>query len=218
MSRELFGLLLLFVQASINIPIIIKLLKVKTGKGISLTGETVWIAGGVGWIIYGYMTDSVTLMISGSLAAIGCAIVSILLWKYSRPKLAMPLGLGIFTFTAIVLSGIFGGVIGLSISLSIFGVLQFLPQLSLTINDIKTRAIPAGVSVTGTTFRAFYTGGWAVYAGAWILWSITVAEIDWPLLVWGLAGVVTFGTQAAYTNFAMKRLTPATGSIPVQSL
>jgi uncharacterized protein with PQ loop repeat len=206
MSRELFGLVLLCVQVGINLPVIIKLIKAKTGEGLSISGEIIWIAGGIGWVIYGILTNSLTLIISGSLAAIACLIISGLLFKYSRPNMLLPMLLGGFTLVSIIVSTWLMGVTGLSVVLSIFGVVQFMPQLLLTISNIRTKTIPFGVSTMGSAFRAVYTGGWAIYAGAWVLWSITVEQIDWPLLFWGIAGVITFGLQALY-SFLMRQKT-----------
>lgn len=199
MSRELFGLLLLCIQVGINIPVIVKLIKAKTGIGISISGEMIWIAGGIGWILYGSFIDSITLIISGTIATIACSTISILLWKYSRPRMLLPSLLSGLTLLSIFVSAAIAGVVGLSIMLAVFGIVQFLPQLSLTISNIRTRTIPSGVSIAGSGLRAIYTGGWAVYAGAWVFWDISIEKIDWPLLVWGVAGVVTFGLQALYS-------------------
>lgn len=200
MSRDLFGVLVLLIQISINIPVIVRLLRVKSGKGISLAGEVVWISGGVGWVIYGVATNSVTLMISGSLAVIGCAATSSLIFKYSRPPVTFALIMGVITMASILVGYLFFGVVGLSIAMAVFGVLQFFPQLFETIGLMVRREDVSGVSIPGSAFRATYTGCWALYAGAWFLWGIKSSEIDYPLLAWGLAGVVVFGLQAIHAS------------------
>lgn len=204
MSREIFGLVILLIQVGINIPVIAKLLKSKSGEGISLTGETIWIAGGIGWIIYGFSTNSTTLVISGSLAVVGCSLTSFLIHKYSHPSLKNPLGLGTITLVSIVGSFLLFGIAGLSFAMAVFGVLQFFPQLFETISKIRNKGSAGGVSVSGSLFRAVYTGLWAIYAGAWFLWGMTYAEIDYPLLAWGVAGVVVFGLQSSHAMMDRK--------------
>lgn len=202
MSRELFGIAMLGVQMAINIPVILRLLRARSGEGMSLSGEAVWVAGGVGWIIYGVMTDSWTLVVSGSLAVIGCAVTSALVVKYSRPPMKIAASLCGVTLVAIIGGALVAGVPGLSWSMAVFGVVQFLPQLWETLKSLLRRESAGGVSVLGTTFRAVYTGGWAVYAGAWWLWGIPASQVDWPLMIWGAAGVVVFGLQAVHANLA----------------
>ena len=75
-----------------------------------------------------------------------------------------------------------------------FGLLQFLPQLRVSLGSIVRRDA-VGVPLMGTGLRSLYTLSWAVYAGAWGLWGLTVADVDWPLAVWGLCGFVSFGLQ-----------------------
>lgn len=207
MSREIFGLVLLLVQASINIPVVYRLLKSKSGKGISLAGEVVWIAGGVGWVIYGAATNSTTLIISGTLAVIGCLLTSTLIVKYSKPALRNALIMGAVTLLCIVGGYLVAGVVGLSLAMAVFGVLQFFPQFFETISLIRSRGDVSGVSVLGSTFRAIYTGGWAVYAGAWLLWGISGGNIDYPLMVWGIAGVIVFGLQATHAALMRNQTT-----------
>jgi len=204
--REIFGIILLLVQCAINLPLIVRIVRTKATGGISLTGETIWIAGGVGWLIYGIVTNSVTLMISGSLAALGCLIVASLFIKYgSKPRIGRALFWSLITFSSILVSWHFFDVAGLSVALSVFGVIQFLPQFTLSIRGIATKIDADGVSPVSSFLRSLYTLGWAVYAGLWFIWGITIDEIDWPLFVWGIAGFVTFGLQWFHGIITQKR-------------
>jgi len=201
MNRDLFGLLLLGVQVAINVPVIIHILRVKTGKGISLTGEMIWIAGGVGWALYGLQVGSTTLIISGLLAFLGCSIVTVLLLRYEKLNVKPGLVLSLITLMAIVVSLVVWDATGLSITLAAFGVIQFLPQLIESGRGLYYKRDATGISLSGATFRTIYAAGWAVYAGAWFIWSIGFERIDWPLVFWGLADTTSvFAFCIAWSN------------------
>ena len=78
--------------------------------------------------------------------------------------------------------------------LSVFGLVQFVPQMVTSVRAIAHRT-GAGIPLVSTGLRAVYTATWAVYAAAWGLWGIAFNEVDWPLAVWGAAGFVAFGLQ-----------------------
>lgn len=194
--RALLGILLIVVQASVAIPIIAALLASRDRRGISLSGELIWVAAGAGWALYGGMTASATLIISGSIAAVTSGAISMLVWSAvpSRRNTALLLGAG----TAFVLgaSALFGADRGLSASLALVGMLQFGPQFLESLRASRSRRATLGVSILGASLRSLYTFGWALYGGAWFLWGTSTLRIDWPLVAWGLAGTVTFAVQA----------------------
>jgi uncharacterized protein with PQ loop repeat len=196
-ARELTGIALLVIQALIILPLIIELRRTRSAEGISITSEVAWVIAGVGWSIYGALTGSTILVISGALATAGSLAVLLLtgrdvttdVWR----KVAV---LGAIFAVAMALSTVFFGAVGLAIFLSIFGLVQFVPQIVTSLRALRTRT-GFGVPLIGTGLRAVYTATWAVYAGAWWLWGISFADIDWPLAVWGATGFVAFGLQCA---------------------
>lgn len=193
--RVVLGIALLSVQAAIIVPLAVELRKTRSAEGISVFSETAWIVAGVGWSIYGYLTGSTTLIASGALATLGSLTVYSLIFndveKGERNR-SFVLG-GVFCVLMLTTT-VTAGAAGLAVFLSIFGLVQFLPQLRTSITDIKAKT-GVGVPLVGTALRALYTLTWAVYAAAWFLWGISFGDIDWPLAVWGACGFIAFGLQ-----------------------
>lgn len=193
--RAVLGVCLLVVQASILVPLVVELRRTRSAEGVSLISEVAWIVAGVGWSLYGALTGSVTLVISGALATTGSAAV----WWLVRG--AVPAtdhrrvaGVGaVFAACMAAATAVFGAG-GLSVFLSVFGLVQFVPQMVTSVRAIAHRT-GAGIPLVSTGLRAVYTATWAVYAAAWGLWGIAFNEVDWPLAVWGAAGFVAFGLQ-----------------------
>ena len=193
--RAVLGIALLIVQASIIIPLVIELKKTRSSSGVSIISETAWIIAGLGWSLYGYLTGSTTLIISGALATIGSAIVYSLVYKdvdAITKKRSLIVSI-IFTIIMLLSTMIFHSA-GLAVFLSLFGLVQFLPQIATSITSIKKKS-GYGVPLIGTGLRALYTLTWAIYAGAWFLWGMSFGEIDYPLAVWGATGFIAFLLQ-----------------------
>lgn len=193
--RDVLGTVLLVVQASIIVPLIVELGRTRSAKGVSLVSEVAWVVAGVGWSIYGAMTGSTTLVISGALATLGSVAVCWLVrGDVERREASRVLLFGAMFALAMVPAAVFAGAPGLSVFLSVFGLVQFLPQMLTSIRSIGSRD-GYGVPLIGTGLRAAYTLTWAVYAAAWGLWGIAFDDIDWPLAVWGATGFVAFSLQ-----------------------
>ncbi len=191
-ARSVLGIILLCVQAVIVIPLVIELKKTRSAEGISILSEVAWIIAGMGWSLYGLMSGSSTLVVSGFLATLGSAVVYGLVRRDVEVRVRHRSGMFGLTFVVVMgLSAVLFGVVGLGVFLSVFGLVQFLPQLRTSVVSIGRRDA-VGVPLVGTGLRSLYTLLWAVYAGAW---GLTVADVDWPLAVWGLCGFVAFGLQ-----------------------
>lgn len=196
--RELMGLALLGVQTVLLVPIIVRLVRTGTGAGMSLSAEAIWVAAGLGWLAYGALTGSPTLVVSGAIAALGSGVVGALVLRTASQTARRDAAvLGAVTGAGLLAGTLFGGVLGLSVGLSLFGIVQFVPQLVTSVHLLRTGGDTSGVSVLGSVLRGVYTGGWALWAGAWFLWGFQVAEIGWPLVTWGLVGLLAFWIQAA---------------------
>lgn len=194
-AREITGIALLVVQALIILPLVIELRRTRSAEGISITSEMAWVIAGVGWSVYGGLTGSTILIISGALATAGSLAVLLLIGRdVTTAVWRKVLILGAIFAAAMALSTVFFGAVGLAVFLSIFGLVQFVPQIATSLRALRTRT-GHGVPLVGTGLRAVYTATWAIYAGAWWLWGISFADIDWPLAVWGATGFVAFGLQ-----------------------
>lgn len=194
-AREITGIALLVVQALIILPLIIELRRTRSAEGISITSEMAWVIAGVGWSIYGALTDSTILIISGALATAGSLSVLLLTGRDVTTDVWRKVTvLGAIFAAVMALSTVLFSAVGLAVFLSIFGLVQFVPQIATSLRSLRTRT-GFGVPLVGTGLRAVYTATWAVYAGAWWLWGISFADIDWPLAVWGATGFVAFGLQ-----------------------
>lgn len=193
--RHILGIVLLCIQAIIIIPLALELRKTRSSDGISVISETAWIIAGIGWSLYGYLTGSTTLIISGALATLGSALVYGLIYNdvaAKDNKASLIFGV-IFTAVMLCTTVIFGDV-GLGVFLAVFGVVQFLPQLFTSTRSIINKD-GHGVPLAGTALRAIYTLTWCIYAGAWFMWGIAFEDIDLPLAVWGACGFIAFGLQ-----------------------
>lgn len=194
-ARSVLGMVLLCIQAVIVIPLVIELRKTRSAEGISIMSEVAWIVAGMGWSLYGLMSGSPTLIVSGFLATLGSAVVyGLVRQDIENDVLHRTEVFGLVFVIVMGLSAMLFGVVGLGVFLSVFGLLQFLPQLRVSLGSIVRRDA-VGVPLMGTGLRSLYTLSWSVYAGAWGLWGLTVADVDWPLAVWGLCGFVSFGLQ-----------------------
>jgi hypothetical protein len=193
--RAVLGFTLLVIQASLALPLVVRVIRARNGVGISLAGESIWMVAGVGWAVYGGMSGSVALVGSGSIAAITSGLLSALLWPLLPEQRGPALGASAATALGLSAGALIGGWPGLSVALSVFGVMQFIPQLRHSVDAVRLRTTTPGVSVWGSSLRAGYAAGWAVYGGAWWLWGLAIEHIDWPLLIWGAAGAITFGLQ-----------------------
>lgn len=204
--HEALGIALLFVQTALLLPLLLHAFKTRSTQGMSLTGEVLWTIAGLGWMVYAILSDSYTVIASGFIAMIGSGILSILIWRNTTSKehriallVAAPSFIIGFLLTFI------NGQNGLSLALAIFGAVQFIPQIVTTVRTFKTRSPPLGVSIVGASLRAFYTAGWSLYAAGFAVWGLTSPDIQWPLFVWGLAGLIAFGFQASVAYLSKQR-------------
>lgn len=194
--RSILGLVLLVVQAVQVLPIIVHAVRSRSADGVSVPGEAAWAVGGLGWALFGYWTSSLTLIASGFLAALSSGGLTVLLWNRPGAERTNAARLGLLTAVALAIPSVLVGVTGLSIALSVFGVVQFLPQLRQSVRAWSARLATPGVSVLGASVRSVYTAGWAVWGGAYGLWGLPPSRIDWPIVAWGVAGAITFALQA----------------------
>lgn len=204
--RELLGVALLGTQTLLLIPIIWHSFRARTANGMSLMGEMIWASAGIGWFVYALMIDSLTIIASGLIAFLGCGILTIIIWSRTSKKKQQHAVLvtSIATITG-TLMGVFAGVEGLALALSIFGVVQFIPHLWTTTRVLRGKETSEGVSTVGASLRAVYTGGWALYAAGWVVWGTGSEDTQWPLFVWGVAGVIAFLSQTVTTVVERRR-------------
>lgn len=214
--RAYIGLGLLVVQACIALALVVSLRRTREPAGISLLSETAWVVAGLGWLAYGVATSSVVLVASGTLAALSSAAVLVCLRDSIDAKRRRELAAAgtICAALAIAATAIWHTP-GLGVFLAVFGLVQFLPQLHVSVRHILSRT-GASVPLAGAALRTIYTATWALYAGAWWLWDIQPHEMDWPLAVWGITGAVTFGLQFV-TGLMTTRENARVVSVPMPS-
>jgi hypothetical protein len=194
--REWFGIALVAVQAALLMPLVVHAVRVRSGVGMSLSGEAIWAVAGVGWLVYAMWAQAPAVIVSGALAAVGSGLLTVLLWRAKARERRPALLLGAITLIGLASPAILYGEAGLSVALSVFGIVQFVPQFLESALHLRNGTATPGVSLTGAALRSLYTLGWAVYAGGWALWGLAGSRIDWPLVAWGLAGLIAFGAQA----------------------
>lgn len=176
--RDILGIILLLIQASIIIPLIIELRTTRSSSGISILSETAWIIAGTGWSLYGYLTGSTTLIVSGALATLGSALVYYFVYEDidTMTKQRSVIVSVVFTIIMLLSTMIFHAA-GLAIFLSIFGLIQFIPQMITSLKSIKHELPPL------------------LRCCAWKWWFL-VSQRDFPLIV----RVSCFFTQSYHSN------------------
>lgn len=201
--REAFGFGLVAVQASILLPLIRHAARSRNGTGASMSGEAIWAVAGVGWLVYALAADAPAVIVSGTVAAFGSAAMVVLLWttKSSRDRLGA-VALAAATALGLGLPGLVYGAGGLVAALSVFGIVQFVPQFVESARHLSAGTPTPGTSVLAASMRALYAFGWSIYACGWALAGLITSgtsgsgRVDWPLAAWGLAGCVAFASQA----------------------
>lgn len=185
----ILGLFLLVMQGSMVAAMVAGLLRSDDRRGVSLAAETIWVSAGIGWLLYAIQTSNPVLMASGTLAAVGSAIVSLLVWRDHAGRRVAPVAWGV----GVLAGGIVSALVStgaLAVGLAAFGVVQFFPQMVLSVRVLASGATAARSPLAGVALRVVYTGLWAVFAA-------TGERVDLPLVAWGATGVVAFGLQVA---------------------
>lgn len=194
-TQVLLGLVLLGMQAALATVLLSELCTNRAAAGIAVLSELFWFVAGLGWAWYGAWTGGTIIGFSGALAAACCAAVCLLVRHgVTRPNWQRYAILAATFSCVMIVSGVVFGVTGLSVFLAVFGFVQFIPQLRLSLSQLLRGVVVSGATVRGPAFRAVYTGTWCVYAVAWGLFGD--ARIDWPCAVWGATGCVAFALQA----------------------
>ena len=115
-ARSILGMILLCVQAVIVIPLVIELRKTRSAEGISIMSEVAWIVAGMGWSLYGLMSGSPTLIVSGFLATLGSAVVYGLVRQDIENDVLQRTGVFGLGFVIVMgLSAMLFGVVGLGV-------------------------------------------------------------------------------------------------------
>ena len=155
--RYILGIILLCIQMIIIIPLAIELRNTRSSDGISVISETAWIIAGAGWSLYGYLTGSITLIISGALATTGSLVVYALIFNDLKIKeKKKSLIFAIIFIIMMLLSTLIFKDLGLGIFLALFGIIQFIPQIITSIKSIINKD-GQGVPLVGTALRSLYT-------------------------------------------------------------
>lgn len=75
----------------------------------------------------------------------------------------------------------------LALVLSVIGAAQFWTQLIASVIAIAKRT-GHGVPIVGSGMRILFTGSWLAF-------GLTGAQIDCPVVTYGITGVLAFGSQ-----------------------
>lgn len=153
-SRIVFGILLTAVQVALLLPLLRHAARTRDITGISPLGEAVWVAGGLGWAAYGVMSGSDILIVSGSVAALGsAAVLAFTRSSVARAVMTRSVSASLAVAAGIAASTAVWGLVGLSASLAVFGVFQFLPQIIESTRRILGRMPSPGVSAYAAALR-----------------------------------------------------------------
>lgn len=186
-----FGFAMVAIQLALVWPLMSRLRRSRSREGISLSSEAMWVVAGAGWALYGYLDESLPLLASGILAAAASFVVLSLAGAFARDTRTRVVAVGAGTLGLLAIGYAGWGEVGLGGGLAALGLVQFLPQMVVSVRSLASRRPTPGVSPVAAALRASYAFGWAVYAGAW--WW---ADVNWPLAIWGVTGGVAYALQA----------------------
>ena len=196
---NILGCVLLIIQSVLAITLIRDLRATARNnngriEGVAVLSELLWIVAGLGWFWYGLWSTSYIVALSGVVGVFSCAAVCICVgasvsvrgWSRSY-AIACVFLLSMFGVTTI------WSLTGLSVFLSVFGLVQFISQISYSVAQLYRGTVVQGVAMASAFFRSGYTALWVAYA----VICVTVYDkaLDWPLVVWGVTGTVAFFLQ-----------------------
>lgn len=118
--RVALGGCLLALQAGLLIPLVYEVSANRSGKGISLLAEALWVSAGLGWLTYGMLSGSSVLVASGALAFAGSAVVGSLIYRSKSPRERRDAWVGaVLTAAIYAVSSRLWGLPGISAALSV---------------------------------------------------------------------------------------------------
>lgn len=185
-------LILLGWQVLVSIPQMGRLIRTGRTDGLSLAGDLLTAASGIGWICWALSVGDLPTLASGFLVLAGYLPTAYLASRLGchtdrTDKLALTAGI-----TGLLVAGMTGQ---LGLSLLWFAVIQYGPYLkaAMTADTIE------GVSVAANVLRGTYGAGWAAYG---------LMANEWPLAGWGAVTMLVFLLVAA-TAMTRRHVTPA---------
>lgn len=190
--REALGFVLIAVGLFWAVPSIWHMLRHRTSTGVSLSSQVLYLNLASSWTVYGAVTSSAVLLTSGItdvLCAIGLTVAVVRTSGFTVRDFVPAV-----VFASLMAVMVVGGLSAFVVAFSAVLTLRWTPQILATVSVMR-RAVPAsGVSVTGAGWGLAMCAGWTVW-GAWPLIFGTDDLIDWPNIVWGLTGVISFVLQ-----------------------
>jgi len=195
------GLVLLVLQFVNAIPLLSRIhaTRREPNSGVSILTEAVWGGASTGWLLYSIIVGNAMLAISSILGMSVSLLLVLMFVTRDFKKILVPLGAYLVTVTSLFVVQWMFGVIWLGVALAVFGVVQFAPQLILSVKLLISGTYAHTASSMSALIRFIYCLGWAVYA---TLPHFYDSLVDYPLLVWGVFGAVTYGAQFLTTMTA----------------
>jgi hypothetical protein len=188
---------LLVVQATLNVPQLVKLFRA-AHAGVPLTGEALSLLAGVGWLVWALLAGDVAMAMSAVLALVGFGPSTWVLVRAGRPwRLAAGLAAGLAL----------GGMLGLAIGgISVLGGLLTglaVVQYGAYLTEAARCRDWSGFSPASGVLRIVFGAGWGLHGHLH----------DLPVLVaWGALTVVTF--SATLGRALLWRRAQRTASVP----
>lgn len=191
---EAGGIALLVIQVVLALPLMRTVVRARSVTGFAVLSEAVWAVTGLGWAAYGGLTGSTVLFVSGSIAALTSGTLVTLAYRWGSRLAALELaGTGAVAMLVCVAFW-WGGPVALGGVLAAVGIVQFLPQVRVSLTALRQGIQTPGVSVIASGLRSVYALGWATF-GALRPVENLVGGLDWPLVVWGVSGAVAYAIQ-----------------------
>lgn len=192
--RDCLGIALIILGLATVVPFLFRMAKAGTSDGMSFSGQVLYLSAASCWIIYAVAYDSTILLISGIADAVCAVALGVLVFKYRSWRLSLvqfwPL---LILAAALSLVWIFGPVV-YAVSFAAFSSMRWMPQITESLRFLVSGRCAGGVSLSGSIIGGVMTLGWLIW-GAWPLMGIGTQNEDWPSIVWGITGTISFSLQ-----------------------
>jgi|GEM_PF-4034708 len=192
-SQWLLALLpvaLLVLQASLNVPQLVKLFRREHG-GVPLAGEALTLLGGLGWLALSLSVGDGAMALSSLLTMAGFGPSTWMLVRAGIPWRTVA-GLVVVVGAGTGAAWLVAGTAGLSAALLVLAVLQYGAYLRAGLRCTDW----TGFSPSAGVMRVLFGIGWAVHA---------VAAGNTTVLVWALLTMVTFSATFARATVWRRR-------------
>lgn len=193
-ARDIFGIVLVVVGFAWALPSVIHIFREKTASGMSLSSQILYVSFASSWVAYSIGVSSLVLLFS-AISDVVCALaLSIAVLRFSDRKNVVKQLWPLSVFVAFMLTMTAFGLEAFSAVFAVALCGRWLPQILESLRLLRAGADAHGVSTSGAVIGLAMCAGWFIW-GLYPMVLPSVHGVDWPNVMWGFSGVVSFILQ-----------------------